>query len=169
LQAGGHRFDSVHLHHRANAQSALVAGATAALLRRESAEQVARSRRCLFLRGAALAVADATAGAAGHERRVASFSLGLGEEDLPSTSVDGCFVVFDRVKREYLSSMMTKVRQAASVECLPSSVICSGEEPKLLAAGLRAGRLEASGECLHARRVVLRGLSLRATGLAIKR
>jgi len=47
---------------------------------------------------------------------------------------DGCgrwrYVVFDSVKREYLSSMMTKVRQAASVDCPLSSVICSGEEPK---------------------------------------
>jgi hypothetical protein len=100
LQAGGHRFDSVHLHQ----------------IRRRTTED----RRQIVVR------------AGSEEAEFASGCMAAGG------------VVFDSVKREYLSSMMGRVDKATSVVRPLSSVVCSGEEPKLLAAGLRAGWLEAS-------------------------
>jgi hypothetical protein len=98
LQAGGHRFDSVHLHHRPT--RSVVSRAAAALL--------SLSKGAPRERGAGKA-----------DRRKKCFAGSLRAAGV---------VIFDRVKREYLSSMMAKVDKATSVVRPLSSVVCSGED-----------------------------------------
>jgi hypothetical protein len=112
LQAGGHRFDSVHLHHR-------VTSTTERMTPKRHSRGRARQRRH---------ARPKSAGGEARRRARAHLCADRGEADLAIGHDARWRLIFDRVNREYLSSMIGCGGAVTSVTRRQWSVVCSGEK-----------------------------------------